>query len=135
MGIQVNCNRIRLQNCHAGSYSAKYHLDLNNYNVKGNSTLRIHYFEGNGNVQLYNNMIFKPVDIVVQQQQQQQKEDTIIKQIRKWENEIFSKLQIMYEDTMNDNILKCIRRVLPISKTKFEWNANLHRMIENLKDK
>lgn len=127
--VEVNCNRVRLDNCHSGSFTATYHLDLNNYIIKGNAKIFCHYFE-DGNVQLFADMHFKPITIV-QSDSDPSSLNAIFKQISKWENEIISKLQSMFED-INENILKSVRRVLPISKTKFEWNANLHRMVKCL---
>ena len=121
--VEVNCTRVRLENCHGGSFTACYNLDLNNNTMEGKAEIQCHYFE-DGNVQLTTNILFDSVTV-------QPDTSLIFKQISKWENEIISKLQSMFEG-MNENILKSVRRVLPISKTKFEWNANLHRMVQCL---
>ena len=123
--VEVNCDRVRLENCHSGSFTACYNLDLNNNTVDGKAEIVCHYFE-DGNVQLATNVLFDSITV-----KPDPSLNNIFKQISRWENEIISKLQSMFEG-INENILKSVRRVLPISKTKFEWNANLHRMVKCL---
>ena len=60
--IEVNCNRVRLENCHSGSFTAVYSLDLNKHTVEGKVEMRCHYFE-DGNIQLVSNVVFDSVTV------------------------------------------------------------------------
>jgi hypothetical protein len=50
------------------------------------------------------------------------------------ENALQRALGSMYVN-MSDETLKSMRRVMPITRTKFEWNNAAHKMVKNLKIK
>ena len=53
---------------------------------------------------------------------------SIVKQIQAWEDtEVMDKLTDMYE-RMNNEYLKSLRRVMPITRTKMDWNVMAHRV-------
>merc|ERR1711920_1124454 len=96
----------------------------NKYDLQGTADLHVHYFE-DGNVQLRSTVHFESCKVSL---------DEVFQKIGKWECEIMSKIQNVHEN-MNDGILKSMRRVLPISKTKMEWNIQMHRMVNCLASK
>ncbi|ORZ35038.1 F-actin capping protein alpha subunit [Catenaria anguillulae PL171] len=85
-------------------------------NGKLTGTLRatVHYFE-NGNVQLaFNNDI--SLDLAADS-----KPDAVIKAIRKAENDRHKSLNDAYQE-MSDNAFRNLRRALPLTKAKVDWN-------------
>ena len=50
------------------------------------------------------------------------------------ENALHLSLAAMYVN-MSEETLKSMRRVMPITRTKFEWNNAAHSMVKNLKTK
>ena len=51
-----------------------------------------------------------------------------MKKVQAWEDkEVMDKLADMYE-RMNNEYLKSLRRVMPITRTKMDWNVMAHRV-------
>ena len=51
----------------------------------------------------------------------------VVENITKLEADLQAGLDAMY-GTMNDETFKEMRRVLPLSKDKFKWNAGAHKI-------
>ena len=59
---------------------------------------------------------------------------SVLLQIKSWEEmEVVNKLEIMYE-SMGSIYLKRLRRVMPVTRTKMEWNVLSHRVAQTLKE-
>ena len=58
--------------------------------------------------------------------------DDIMDQIQKWDEEnVISPLRNVYND-MSSDILKKMRRVMPVTRTKFNWNIEGHRFVKTM---
>jgi len=128
IAIKMYCERVHLENCHAGSWAASWILEKSDINrniylLRGKAKVHAHYFE-DGNMQLLSEVDFDPVSVT---------SDKVISQIGKWEEEVMADLARLYEN-MNEGTLKSMRRVLPISRTKMEWSAQKHRMVRLLNE-
>jgi len=55
-----------------------------------------------------------------------------VKQIGDWEQEVVDSVAELY-DSMGEK-LKSLRRVMPVTRTKMEWNVLSHRMVKLLGD-
>ena len=79
-------------------------------------TLNVHYFE-DGNVQLDDKVVFQcelPATA-------DQVGGAFVKKVRDSEQGLVAKLEEVYTN-MSDNVLQGLRRRLPITKTKFDWD-------------
>lgn len=139
-GENDNCNRynvilyaerIKLPQYHAGSWFAKYTIDRksNDGGVVLNGVVEIHAhtFES-GNVQLKSKVEFPSSAI----EESASLADDIVAQIQKWDEEhVVSPLKNVYND-MSADILKKMRRVMPVTRTKFNWNVEGHRFVKTM---
>jgi hypothetical protein len=125
--ILLYAERIKLQQFHAGSWTAKYSITANTQNnndvvyMNGKVALHAHAFE-NGNVHVKSMVDFPTVSI---------RREEIIPKIQEWDESLVESLRIMYED-MSGDILKQFRRIMPVTRTRFDWNLHGHRGIRLL---
>ena len=96
----------------------------NQVTITGYIQIIAHYFE-DGNVQLNTTKSIPAFDIKYVTTEELAKE--IVKAIEKIENEIQGSLNDMYRE-MHDHTLRAMRRTLPVTRTKMEWNTNAHQM-------
>ena len=88
-----------------------------------------------GNVQLKITKEFPPVMVgktSLKERDEPSLADGIVQQIMKWETIILGILASMNDNVSSDH-LRSIRRVLPITKTKMNWDAVAHRSVKTLK--
>jgi len=121
--ILLYAERIQLEHFHAGSWTARYSIKTcgDAMAISGKISLHAHTFE-NGNLQI-KSMVNLP--------EVQTKKDGIFKQIKKWDEESVMTLRGVYDD-MSGDILKKLRRVMPVTRTRFDWNVEGHRGIREL---
>eukprot|EP00557_Chaetoceros_sp_GSL56_P012626 CAMPEP_0176478088 /NCGR_PEP_ID=MMETSP0200_2-20121128/997_1 /TAXON_ID=947934 /ORGANISM="Chaetoceros sp., Strain GSL56" /LENGTH=239 /DNA_ID=CAMNT_0017873997 /DNA_START=78 /DNA_END=797 /DNA_ORIENTATION=- len=122
--ILLYAERIQLQQFHAGSWTAKYNITKNDNNIlciKGKAILHAHAFE-NGNVQLKTTVEFPSVEITSK---------NVFQQIQIWDESLVESLTAMYDEISSD-ALKKFRRVMPVTRTRFDWNLLGHRGIRQL---
>ena len=121
--ILLYAERIQLQKFHAGSWTARYFIKKEGdaVSICAKISLHAHAFE-NGNLQLKSIADFPETETT---------EDGIFKQMLKWDEKTQSSLSGVYND-MSCDILKKFRRVMPVTKTRFDWNLQAHRGIQEL---
>jgi hypothetical protein len=104
-------------NCQAGSWTADWTVS-SSQQVKG--TVKIHAFCHEGaTVQLLSTREFGPLTTT-----------NVVTQIEEWEQEAMDSIREM-NDNMGDK-LKSLRRVMPVTRTKMNWNVEGHRMVQLL---
>lgn len=131
--ILLYAERIQLQHFHSGSWTSQYTVDLTNSKfLHGKSVIHAHTFE-DGNVQMTykldgpmsnthpNTKLSSSAPTVEQ----------IIVQIEQWEDDALQPLEHMYE-SMNDGILKHMRRIMPVTRTKFDWTVANHKFVKTI---
>lgn len=126
-------NTQNLNNCFASSRSSTYLLklvggDTDFYAMTGRMVIRSHAFE-HGNIQLSTKQKYGPVRIEVDSNSV----SNIVKQIDEWESLLTNNLREMY-GTMNEGMLKSMRRIMPITRTKMDWNIQTHRIVKTLNE-
>ena len=127
--IQTSLENIQYTNCHCGSWVGTYIYDASTMILKGNVTLYVHYYE-NGNIHVSSE---KTLEVNMKKDLELDRNalaKAIITQIDEWEKIFMMDLYEMYDTMSND--LKSMRRVLPISKVKMDWNMRTHRMAKTL---
>jgi hypothetical protein len=124
--ILLYAERIQLQQYHAGSWTARYFINENDGNgtvsMSGTLVIHAHTFEI-GNLQLKSIVNLPVVET---------SKSGIFQQIQKWEEESVGTLRGIYDD-MSGEVLKKLRRVMPVTRTRFDWkNAEGHKGIRQL---
>lgn len=116
--VRTYCQRIDTSNCHAGSWTAEWRIQSSG-TAQGTVTVQTHSYE-EGIIQLNTTRYFGP------------EQGDAVKLIAKWEQEVMDSLAETY-DTMGDK-LKALRRVMPVTRTRMDWNVLSHRMRKMLGD-
>ena len=133
--IMIYAERIKLKQFHAGSWFTKYTIsntasdDANHgkYIIDGVAILRGNSFE-NGNINVKSNITL-PSKRIQTSSSASSLEEEIINVIQSWDEEyILRPLKGMYDD-LSSNVLKKIRRIMPVTRTKFDWNLSGHRFV------
>ena len=129
--IVISARNFRLNAMWAGGWTSTYTLPVNKQGVvdiKGSIKLNVHYFE-DGNVQL-NSTFNKESSIRVENAENTAK--AVGACIEKLESEYHKQLEEFYVN-MNVVTFKAMRRFLPLTQKKFEWNANAHKLASEMK--
>ena len=133
--VHTYAEKIDISNQHSGSWKAKWTIDSaesNSAEITGHVVVHSYVHE-EGNVQLKINKEFPPVLVAKAEGEAASLADGIVEQIMKWETIILGILASMNDDVSSDH-LRSIRRVLPITKTKMNWDAVAHRSVKTLKN-
>jgi hypothetical protein len=131
--ITTYAARIDLPNHNAGSWNACYTVRPSSGRASGSVSITAHTFENAGNVQLHSNICLDETNTeCITSNDDSDKQlswaKSIVKQIQAWEDtEVMGKLTDMYE-SISSECLKSLRRVMPITRTKMEWNVMAHRV-------
>uniref|UniRef100_A0A7S2PVZ7 F-actin-capping protein subunit alpha n=1 Tax=Skeletonema marinoi TaxID=267567 RepID=A0A7S2PVZ7_9STRA len=133
--ITTYAERIDLANHSVGSWNACYAVKPSLGHISGSVSITAHTFENGGNVQLHSNMSLDETSAECITSTSNDNADkqliwakSIVKQVQAWEDkEVMDKLADMYE-RMNNEYLKSLRRVMPITRTKMDWNVMAHRV-------
>lgn len=117
--VRTYAERIDESNCHAGSWTAQWTV-MSSGQVKG--TVKVHalcYEEGS--IQLHSTRDFGPSSTT-----------NVVKQIGDWEQQVVDSISELYV-SMGEK-LRSLRRVMPVTRTKMDWNVLSHRMVKLLGD-
>ncbi len=122
--ILLYAERICFQQFHTGSWTARYSiqfLDGDTVEISGKMSLHAHTFE-RGNIQLKSMVDLPSV---------QTSQKGIFSQIQKWDEDTVMSLHSVY-DEMSGDILKKFRRIMPVTRRRFDWNVQGHRGLREL---
>mmetsp|Transcript_3860 Transcript_3860/g.5790 ORF Transcript_3860/g.5790 Transcript_3860/m.5790 type:complete len:271 (+) Transcript_3860:3-815(+) len=131
--ITTYAERIDLTNHSVGSWNACYTVNPSLGHISGSVSITAHTFENGGNVQLHSKEEKpKTNSECITSNDNADKQliwaKSIVKKVQAWEDkEVMDKLADMYE-RMNNEYLKSLRRVMPITRTKMDWNVMAHRV-------
>jgi len=128
--ILLCAKRVNLGNFWTGGWKSTHTISLTGGKKGKLSThvnANVHYFE-EGNVQL-NTDYDEEFDLKVDDADTAAKE--VIEIVTKVENKFQKNLEEMYLN-MHTQTFKAMRRFLPITKTKMDWNPNAHRIVDQL---
>ena len=135
--VHTYAEKIDIANKYSGNWKATWTIDkveLGVGEISGHVAVHSHAYE-DGNVQLKIKKEFPPVmvgKINLEEDEDPSLVDGMVQQIMRWETVILGVLASMNESVTNDH-LRSIRRILPITKTKMNWDAVAHRSVKTLK--
>ena len=123
--IDISARNVNLANYWTGSWRSSYTLTLagSSSELKGTVTVAVHYFE-DGNVQLHSSQHLTQ-SITVDGAEAVAKR--VAEVVGKFESEYQSALEEMYVN-MHRTTFKAMRRLLPVNRQKFVWNAASHSL-------
>jgi hypothetical protein len=132
--VATYAERIDLQNHRAGSWKGCYKICPNSGSIHGEISVWAHTFENGGNVQMISNLSLdaslsrcSPSD---GSEKRSSWASALTRLIRSWEEIEVIKYHT-YESICNTH-LKRLRRVMPVTRTKMEWNVMAHRARQTL---
>ena len=137
--IATYAERIDLENQQAGSWKGCYTICPTSGSMHGEIVVWSHTFENGGNFQLISNIsldatisgICLPSD---GSEKRSSWASAVTRQIGSWEKmEIVEKMDLTYE-SMGSTYLKRLRRIMPVTRTKMEWNVMAHRVVQTLSE-
>lgn len=135
--VHTYAEKIDTSNKFSGNWKATWTIDKVESGVgeiSGHVAVRSYAYE-DGNVQLKITKEFPPVmvgKVSLEEDEDPSLVDGMVQQIMQWETVILGVLACMNESVTNDH-LRSIRRILPITKTKMNWDAVAHRSVKTLK--
>mmetsp|Transcript_29297 Transcript_29297/g.79298 ORF Transcript_29297/g.79298 Transcript_29297/m.79298 type:complete len:246 (+) Transcript_29297:409-1146(+) len=135
--VHTYAEKIDVPNQYAANWKATWTIDsveLGVGDIYGRVVVHSCAHE-NGNVQLKINKEFPSVTVgktALKDGDEPSLVDGLVEQITKWETIILGILESM-NDSISSDHLKSIRRVLPITKTKMNWNVVAHQSVNTLK--
>mmetsp|Transcript_16225 Transcript_16225/g.32383 ORF Transcript_16225/g.32383 Transcript_16225/m.32383 type:complete len:291 (-) Transcript_16225:18-890(-) len=127
--VILSGEKINLRNFWSGSWRSSFEINPSSGAITGSIRVHVHYFE-DGNVQL-NNTKEVPAG-TVNSGDPETLAASIVEYIMTSENSVQAALEEMYSN-MNEETFKEMRRTLPISRTRFEWNAAAHRLVRTFR--
>lgn len=135
--VHTYAQKIDAPNQYAASWKATWSIratELGVAEISGKVALHSYAHEG-GNVQLQIQKEFPPTRVgraSAEDGAEATLVDGIVEQIRTWETILLGILETMNDSVSSDH-LKAIRRVLPFTKTKMNWDVIAHRSVQTLK--
>ncbi|KAL3816107.1 hypothetical protein ACHAXA_004532 [Cyclostephanos tholiformis] len=133
--IATYAERIDLQNHRAGSWKGCYKICPTSGSIHGEISVWAHTFENGGNVQLISNI---SLDATLSRcsttdgsEKRSSWSSAVTRQIGSWEE-----IELMKYHTYESigSSLKRLRRVMPVTRTKMEWNVMAHRVKQTLSE-
>jgi len=123
--------KLDLQNLQTGQWKSTWRVSDTN-ELSGTVEVHSYAFE-DGNTQFQWTKTFEPIIISLEGGGEEEENDAkkIVSQFIRWEHEILSILRGLQEVTPES--LKKIRRVLPITKMKMNWEVEAQRGVQHLK--
>eukprot|EP00751_Fragilariopsis_kerguelensis_P024496 CAMPEP_0170862630 /NCGR_PEP_ID=MMETSP0734-20130129/19120_1 /TAXON_ID=186038 /ORGANISM="Fragilariopsis kerguelensis, Strain L26-C5" /LENGTH=244 /DNA_ID=CAMNT_0011237331 /DNA_START=50 /DNA_END=784 /DNA_ORIENTATION=+ len=134
--VHTYAEKIDNPNKNSGNWKASWTIDkveLGVGEISGHVVVHSYTHE-DGNVQLTISKKFPRVSVrkvSFKEDEGPSLVDGIVQQIMKWETIILGILVSMNDSVTSDH-LKSIRRILPITKQKMNWDANAHRSVKTL---
>lgn len=116
-----------LRNFWSGKLTSSWTIDAS-MNMTGSLKIHAHYFE-DGNVQLQSSRSFPASS--VSGGSEAEVAAAVEKVIKESESSVQTGLGEMYLN-MNEETFKSMRRTMPITRTKMEWNVNAVRMVRQV---
>jgi len=135
--VHTYAEKIDVSNQYSGNWKATWIIDkLESVSGEISGHVIVHsYAHEGGNVQLKIKKKFPSTmvgEVSFSETEQPSLAGGIVQQIMKWETILLGILASMNDDVSSDH-LRSIRRVLPITKTKMNWDAVAHRSVKTLK--
>jgi len=129
--IVTTGEKTNLKNFWSGKWQSSWVVKVNGSSAElsGDVKLHVHYFE-DGNLQMQSSKAFPSASFSFSSPEKLAEET--FSRIQASENSLQSGLEEMYTN-MNNETFKSMRRIMPISKTKMDWNINAVRMVRQVR--
>jgi capping protein alpha len=129
--IVLSGEKTNLKNFWSGKWTSSWSLKVNGSSAElsGDAKLHVHYFE-DGNLQMQSSKSC-PVTTFTFSSPEKLAEE-VFSRVQAFENSLQIGLEDMYNN-MNNETFKSLRRIMPISKTKMDWNINAVRMVRQVR--
>ena len=130
ISIIISGEAKKLRSFWSGKWISHYTLAIHDTTMDVTGFVKIHtHFYENGNVQMKNdkNMTALSLDMT--------SEDfvrSLFDSIKEFESQLQSNLDGMFV-CMKTDVVKSLRRLLPRTQTKFQWNVNAHLMVRDIR--
>ncbi|RCI00313.1 F-actin-capping protein, partial [Rhizopus stolonifer] len=125
IAVAVVDNKYNPNNFWNGRWLASWIYDTQSGDLKGTTKVNVHYYE-DGNVQLKAD---KDVTLRVNKKDdQEQLAKAVVKEISTFDKEYQSSMNDSYSD-LAENTFKGLRRALPLTRNKMDWNKILNYKI------
>jgi capping protein alpha len=129
--VCITGERPNLRNFWSGKWNSMWTIAVagGSATITGEIKVHAHYFE-DGNVQMQSS---KPVVAAQIPSGASEKEfaEALVNHIKTAESTLQGALGDMYAN-MNEETFRAMRRILPVTRTKMEWNVNAVRMVSQL---
>mmetsp|Transcript_9909 Transcript_9909/g.21388 ORF Transcript_9909/g.21388 Transcript_9909/m.21388 type:complete len:249 (+) Transcript_9909:185-931(+) len=132
--IIIYAEKIDAKNSIAGSWKSNYTISADCGTVSGNTVVCTLAFESGANVQLHSTLSFDQVEVGPPTRLEDEAlwAKSIIDRIRCMEDEAIEKLNSMFSEVSTTS-LKRLRRVMPVIRTKFDWDNSLSHHLDVLR--
>ena len=123
--------KTNLKNFWSGRWNSSWTLSISGSKASLEGTIKVyvHYFE-DGNLQLVTSYAHGPFELSFSSDALLASQ--VVEKIKEQENAAQTKLDEMYND-MNNETFKAMRRVMPVTRTKMDWNINAVRMVRQVR--
>ncbi|KAK8789937.1 hypothetical protein WA158_006717 [Blastocystis sp. Blastoise] len=103
-------------------------LENNIIHLEGNVKIHTHFYE-NGNVQMNDEKVYSSSTFDTQSKEYA---TTLVNSIKQFESGLQGNLDGMFV-CMKTDVIKSLRRLLPRTQMKFQWNVNAHLIVRDLR--
>lgn len=111
--VEISCHNLNFKSFWGGEWVSNWVYNLAENTVSGSVRVHNHYFE-QGNIQFNLSKDFPATKL------KEQTGKAVLAHIKKTENSYQDGLDDMYTE-VSEKLLKGMRRVMPITRTKFDW--------------
>jgi capping protein (actin filament) muscle Z-line, alpha len=134
LNVTTCSERIDVKNCYAGLWRGDWKINvLSDTDATLEGSILIHvYCHETCNVQLKTKKSYDSLQIRCSSSSSASLAKAIQAKIATIESDVVAELDDMYH-TMDEK-LKALRRVLPVMRTRLEWNVLAHRMVKKLEE-
>lgn len=128
--VLISGEKANLRNFWSGRWASWWTITVEGGKAKieGEIKIHAHYFE-DGNIQLQTTKTVPSTTVSFSSDAEFAK--VIVDNIKTIESALQEGLETMYSN-MNEETFKSMRRIMPITKTKMEWNVNSVRMVRQV---
>jgi capping protein alpha len=129
--INICGEKVNLKNFWSGHWVSTWQVAVSGSSatVTGDVKVHVHYFE-DGNLQLQTHKKIEATTFSFQSDRELS--DAVVKHIQTQETVLQNGLEEMYNN-MNNETFRAMRRVMPITRTKMDWNVNAVRMVKQVR--
>lgn len=129
--VSICSEKPNLRNYWSGKWTSSWHVTVSggSSSIVGEVKIHAHYFE-DGNVQMVSNKAIPAATI--NGNSEAELAAAVVKHIKNSESTLQAALEDMYAN-MSEETFKSMRRTIPITRTKMDWNLNSVRMIRQVR--